>query len=109
MIKNSTINCPYLRRERAVLELIKYNKLAGKGFPSLLDICTTSQFNHSEVVMEKLGQSLLELIRNQPQSMNEASIFNIGFQLVNRIEILHNLGYCHGNISPSSIYFSGED
>jgi tRNA A-37 threonylcarbamoyl transferase component Bud32 len=40
--------------------------------------------------------------------MNEASIINIGLQLINRIESLHGLGYCHGNICPSSIYFGGK-
>jgi serine/threonine protein kinase len=41
--------------------------------------------------------------------MNEASIINIGLQIVNRIEKLHDLGYTHGNICPSTIYFGGRD
>ncbi len=41
--------------------------------------------------------------------MNEASVINIGLQLVNRIESLHSIGYCHGNICPSSIYLGGKN
>ena len=41
--------------------------------------------------------------------MNEASIINIGLQIVNRLEKLHDLGYTHGNVCPSTIYFGGRD
>ena len=56
-----------------------------------------------------IGPSLSELVQGEPKAMNEASIINIGLQIVNRIEQLHNLGYTHGNICPSTIYFGGLD
>ena len=60
------------------------------------------------VLTNEVGTRLSEHLLHKPEAMNEASIINIGLQLLNRIESLHALGYCHGNICPSSIYFCGK-
>ena len=99
-IKTSSIDCEYLRREREVLEVLKHKNLSGKGFPSLETFQITCNKNHPQVVTYDIGPSLSELVQGEPKVMNEASIINIGLQIVNRIEKLHDLGYTHGNICP---------
>jgi serine/threonine protein kinase len=41
--------------------------------------------------------------------MNKAAICHIISIIVNRVESLHKIGFCHGNINPSAIYLSTGD
>jgi casein kinase 1 alpha len=92
-----------------LLEVLKHKNLSSKGFPSLESFQITYNYKQSQVVTQDIGPSLSELVQGEPKAMNEASIINIGLQIVNRIEKLHDLGYTHGNICPSTIYFGGRD
>lgn len=54
--------------------------------------------------MSELGPSLQSLIINSPTVINEAAIYFLITQIINRVETLHELGFRHGNICPSSLY-----
>ena len=70
-----------------VLAALKTHKLAGKGFPEVLNAIKRP---HTYVVFKNtLGPSLLDLLKTMPVRMNEATAYFIGIQLVNRIERLH--------------------
>ncbi len=58
-----------------------------------------------EVLTLETGPNLKELIEACPASMNEACIYQVITQLLSRVEDIHKIFRCHGNICPSSIYF----
>ena len=108
-LKTSSFDCVFLKQENVLLQTLKASNLLGKGFPKLVEYQIDSLLDCSNVLTTHPGPSLQSLILSQPSAMNQASALNIGMQLVNRIESLHSTGFYHGNICPSSIYFSGKD
>ena len=92
-----------------MLQSLFENDLAGIGFPYIDQRVQNEENKTQEVVTDYLGPSLAEMLKEKPDMLNQASILNIGIQLVNRIESLHKLGFYHGNLNPSSIFFKGKD
>ena len=56
--------------------------------------------------MEPLPPSLEDKNISESDFTMGANIFSLVFQLVERLEVLHELGVVHGDICPSSIHIS---
>jgi hypothetical protein len=100
-LKTATPDNQFLHRDRQMLQILKDKNMSGRGFPVIV-----SRILDDGVIIEQLGPSLHDLIKVCPISINEASIYYIITQLVNRLEELHKIGYYHGNVCTSSVYFA---
>lgn len=66
-------------------------------------ISSTMGIETSEILFQKLGPSLTELFSNKLISINEAGACKLLVQVINRLQLLHELGYAHGNVSFDSL------
>ncbi|KAI0074549.1 kinase-like protein [Panus rudis PR-1116 ss-1] len=69
-------------------------------------ICTTFHGAHRVLVLEGVGPSLQEyLLYNHMRPFCDRHVREIARQLVCGLKALHDLGYAHLNIRPSSVFF----
>lgn len=94
--ENKTNNLKSLKNEAKI-----YQYLANiNGFPQLKYFGTTNDENY--LVTELLGKSLQSIIlKKMPPNI----IINIGIQMIQRIEALHNKYMLHRDIKPSNFVF----
>ncbi len=60
--------------------------------------------------MEKLGNNLKQLLRKIPKHrFSLKTVVQIGSQLINRLEVLHNKGYIHSDLKPENILIGSRD
>ena len=57
---------------------------------------------HNYLVMELLGKSLDRLFSDCKKQFSLKTIFEIGYQLIQRIELVHSKGYIHRDIKPGN-------
>lgn len=60
--------------------------------------------NYNFYVMEKLGNSL-KFMRKLIHKFTLDNVLAIAMQMINRLEILHSLGYVHRDIKPANVLF----
>lgn len=84
-------------------EIDIYNKiLKGKtGFPRKIGSGTSSGYNF--LAMELLGPSLDKLLKSRRQPFQLETVCQVGVQLVDRLEILHQNKYIHCDLKPENI------
>ena len=56
------------------------------------------------IVMEKLGTNLQRFLQYFSGTISLQTIVNIGVQLINRFQSLHQTGFAYNNINGSNIY-----
>ena len=57
---------------------------------------------HNYLIMELLGKSLDRLFSDCKKQFSLKTIFQIGYQLIQRIELVHSKGYIHRDIKPGN-------
>jgi len=75
------------------------------GFPQLKTFGITGDVNY--LVMDLLGYSLVDVIKNNELSLNMVLV--LGIQIIQRIQSLHNNCLLHRDIKPSNFVFGNED
>ena len=55
--------------------------------------------------MERLGVSLLDVIKKNKLKFSDQQVVALGVQLINAIEKFHELGYVHCDLKPDNIMF----
>ena len=101
------------RKELKLLKRIKRLGLENNGgFPVVLSAKTSNTYG--EIMMSFVGPTIenkfgLNLSLEQSSicvPVGADQVFKMGFELVSQLEILHRLGYCHGDIKLQNICFN---
>lgn len=93
--KKSTIS---LLKHEATL----YNKCRNiKGIPKLRNYGVEDNYNY--IVIDFLGDSLDDIKTTCSEHIELSIVLNIGIQLINIIEKLHNIGIIHRDLKPENI------
>ena len=58
--------------------------------------------NHNYLIMELLGKSIDKLFSENKKQFSYKTIFQIGYQMIERIEYVHSKGYIHRDIKPGN-------
>jgi len=64
---------------------------------------------HNYLVMELLGKSLDRLFSDCKKKFSPKTIFQIGYQMIQRIEYIHSKGYIHRDIKPGNFVIGRGD
>ena len=65
--------------------------------------------NHNYLIMELLGKSIDKLFSDCKKHFSYKTIFQIGYQMVQRIEYVHSKGYIHRDIKPGNFVIGKND
>ena len=72
----------------------------GEGIPHIYKY--RQGHKHNYLIMELLGKSLDKLFSDCKRNFSYKTIFQIGYQLIQRIEYVHSKGYIHRDIEPGN-------
>ena len=89
-------NRSHLHLEYEILKEIQ----GGVGIPRIFKY--KQGHNHNYLLMELLGKSLDKLFSENDKSFSYKTIFQIGYQMVERIQYVHSKGYIHRDIKPGN-------
>ena len=64
---------------------------------------------HNYLIMELLGKSIDKLFSDCKKSFSYKTIFQIGYQMIQRIEYIHSKGYIHRDIKPGNFVIGKGD
>ena len=65
--------------------------------------------NHNYLIMELLGKSIDKLFSENKKQFSYKTIFQIGYQMIERIEYVHSKGYIHRDIKPGNFVMGKGD
>lgn len=71
-----------------------------EGIPEVFKFIKGNKHNY--MVMELLGRSLDKLFTDSDREFSIKTVCQIGYQMVKRIEYIHNKGYIHRDIKPGN-------
>tara|TARA_B110000208_G_scaffold189674_2_gene251758 strand:- start:2764 stop:3681 length:918 start_codon:yes stop_codon:yes gene_type:complete len=95
-----------LKNEVAIYNKIQKKK-SNKGFPVIYELINMK--NKIIIVMDILGPSLEDLYDFCNKSFSIKTVLMIGIQILNRIEVLHKIGYIHRDIKPDNFLIGSKD
>ena len=64
---------------------------------------------HNYLIMELLGKSIDKLFSDCKKKFSTKTIFQIGYQMIQRIEYIHSKGYIHRDIKPGNFVIGRGD
>ena len=65
--------------------------------------------HHNYLLMELLGKSIDKLFSDNKKQFTYKTIFEIGYQMIERIEYVHSKGYIHRDIKPGNFVIGRGD
>ncbi len=65
--------------------------------------------HHNYLIMELLGKSIDKLFSDNKKQFSYKTIFQIGYQMMQRIEYVHSKGYIHRDIKPGNFVIGKGD
>ena len=65
--------------------------------------------HHNYLLMELLGKSIDKLFSDNKKQFSYKTIFEIGYQMIERIEYVHSKGYIHRDIKPGNFVIGRGD
>ena len=96
-------NRSHLYLEYDILKSIQ----GGEGIPHIYKY--RQGHKHNYLIMELLGKSLDRLFSDCKKYFSYKTIFQIGYQMIQRIEYVHSKGYIHRDIKPGNFVIGRED
>ena len=89
--------------EVSILSVLKAQK--SEGFPYLISAkCSETM---GEILMTSLGPNLTQLQRAcSDKAFSHGTVMKIGIQIIQRLELLHSLGYIHNDIKAENLVVS---
>eukprot|EP00916_Digyalum_oweni_P014744 GHVL01024137.1.p1 GENE.GHVL01024137.1~~GHVL01024137.1.p1 ORF type:complete len:248 (-),score=17.73 GHVL01024137.1:874-1617(-) len=97
-------SCELLRREARVMNALLDSVKGQKhffGFPRLLWYGQCEK-KYKMLVMELLGGDLDTLFTRKSKSPPLSTLMSLAVQMLDRIEYMHRLSWCHGSIKPDN-------
>ena len=91
-----TSNRSHLHLEYEILKEIQ----GGVGIPKIYKFRPGN--NHNYIFMELLGKSIDKLFSENKRSFSYKTIFQIGYQMIERVQYVHSKGYIHRDIKPGN-------
>lgn len=77
-----------------------------RGLPQTFEYYQTDGYNI--MFMQLLGKNLEEIYNDNNRSFNTFTVFNIGYQIIELLESMHNAGYLHRDIKPNNFLIDGD-
>lgn len=95
--------------DREVIILEELADLEVKGVPELVDYGRTSK-GYPFVIMKKCGTDLKNLlITENLNRLSLKSTVQIGLQIVDRLQAVHEAGFIHCDLKPDNILLASND
>ena len=103
-IENKNISKNFLENEANILLYLNYPKT-----PAIKTFGYTSNYNY--LIMELLGKSLEDIFENilQKKPMSLRCVCNLGYQMIDILEFIHNKNVIHRDIKPDNFLMSNGD
>ena len=94
-------------RSHLFLEYEILKEIQGDGIPRVYKF--REGHHHNYLLMELLGKSIDKLFSDNKKQFTYKTIFEIGYQMIERIEYVHSKGYIHRDIKPGNFVIGRGD